>query len=64
MLVLSCSRLVREPTPLVARGSLQVLYRAERVFFGDVVDFDDGHGELVQYKKASLGAFDQKLEVG
>ena len=45
-------------------GVFQALQVAELVFFGNVVDFDNGHGELVQYKKASLVAFDQKLEVG
>jgi hypothetical protein len=29
---------------LVERSGFQALHRAELVFFGDVVDFDDGHG--------------------
>jgi hypothetical protein len=29
---------------LVERSGFQALHRAELVFFGDVVNFDDGHG--------------------
>ncbi|CAH1207978.1 hypothetical protein NTGBS_720022 [Candidatus Nitrotoga sp. BS] len=44
------NRLVSESPPLVKRGGFQVLDLAELVFFGDVVDFDDGHS----YLKSSL----------
>jgi hypothetical protein len=35
------NRLAGEPPPLVERSGFQALHRAELVFFGDVVDFDD-----------------------
>jgi hypothetical protein len=37
-------RLSGEPPPLVERGGFQALQLAKLVFFGDVDDFDDGHG--------------------
>jgi hypothetical protein len=39
------NRLAGEPPPLVEHSGFQALQLAELVFFGDVVDFDDGHGE-------------------
>ncbi len=44
------NRLACKPPPLVERGVFQALQLAELVFFGDVVDFDDGHS----YLKSSL----------
>jgi hypothetical protein len=40
----------RVTPPLVEHGGLQALYLSELVSFGDVVDFDEGHG----YLKSSL----------
>ena len=37
------NRLACEPPPLVERSGLQALQLAKLIFFGDVVDFDDGH---------------------
>ena len=44
------NRLTCEPPPLVEHGGFQALQLAKLVFFGDVVDFDDGHS----YLKSSL----------
>jgi hypothetical protein len=40
------NRLACKPPPLVERSGFQALQLAKLVFFGDVVDFDDGHSGI------------------
>lgn len=44
------NRLAGEPPPLVERSGFQALQLAELVFLGDVIDFNDGHGQMTSAK--------------